>query len=185
MPTATELRVGVEALTEHAARRLNPLWARFSTADAARDALERVLPELVRLYGTAATTYTADWYDATRYEQGVRGTYQAHMVNVTDEGADILARWGVDPLYAAQPNVAAARVLIAGGLQRRIANASRDTITESSYADPECRGWMRVGYGACDFCSMLIGRGAVYTEQTADFLTHDHCRCSAVPAWSL
>jgi hypothetical protein len=30
---------------------------------------------------------------------------------------------------------------------------------------------------------MLIARGAVYTEVTADFASHDHCNCSAVPAF--
>jgi hypothetical protein len=30
---------------------------------------------------------------------------------------------------------------------------------------------------------MLIGRGAVYSEATADFAAHDHCKCSAVPAF--
>jgi hypothetical protein len=30
---------------------------------------------------------------------------------------------------------------------------------------------------------MLIGRGAVYSEATADFQSHDHCNCQAEPAW--
>jgi hypothetical protein len=30
---------------------------------------------------------------------------------------------------------------------------------------------------------MLIGRGAVYSEAGADFASHDHCNCSAVPAF--
>jgi hypothetical protein len=54
-------------------------------------------------------------------------------------------------------------------MQRRIANFSRDTITGSSIADPKAQGWERVGNGECAFCSMLIGRGAVYSEASADF----------------
>jgi hypothetical protein len=54
----------------------------------------------------------------------------------------------------------------------------------SSIADPKARGWMRVGSGRCDFCRMLIGRGAVYTESTVDFHAHDHCGCGATPAWA-
>jgi hypothetical protein len=30
---------------------------------------------------------------------------------------------------------------------------------------------------------MLLGRGAVYTEASADFEAHDHCNCGAAPAW--
>ena len=55
--------------------------------------------------------------------------------------------------------------------------------TVSSTTDPKARGWQRVGVGECDFCSMLIGRGAVYSEATADFLSHDHCHCYAEPAF--
>lgn len=72
--------------------------------------------------------------------------------------------------------------LIGGGLQRTIANQHRGTVTASSIADPKARGWRRVGSGvSCDFCQMLLGRGAVYIEETADFATHDHCNCSAEP----
>jgi hypothetical protein len=68
-------------------------------------------------------------------------------------------------------------------MQRRIANVSRYTVAESSVADPGATGWQRVGAGSCAFCRMLIGRGAVYTEAGADFASHDHCNCSAVPAF--
>ncbi|HEY5420361.1 MAG TPA: hypothetical protein VIL10_06475, partial [Marmoricola sp.] len=102
---------------------------------------------------------------------------------VGESGADVLARWGVAPLFAAEPDWASARVLIAGGLQRRIANASRLTVTRSAVEDRAARGWQRVGVGGCDFCAMLLGRGAVYSEESADFEAHDHCRCLAEPAF--
>jgi hypothetical protein len=70
-------------------------------------------------------------------------------------------------------------------MQRRIANFSRQTVMGSSVADPKARGWQRVGAGECKtgFCDMLIGRGAVYSEASADFAAHDHCKCSAAPAF--
>src|SRR5690606_3304621 len=74
--------------------------------------------------------------------------------------------------------------LVAGGVSRIIADADRGSITRSSIEDPASDGWQRQGAGSCAFCAMLIGRGAVYSEATADFASHDHCRCSAVPAWS-
>jgi hypothetical protein len=30
---------------------------------------------------------------------------------------------------------------------------------------------------------MLLGRGGVYTEATADFESHDHCGCWSEPDW--
>jgi hypothetical protein len=90
---------------------------------------------------------------------------------------------GRQPLYQAEPDFPTTLVKVAGGLQRIIANADRQTIQASSIADPGARGWAREGSGNCDFCAMLIGRGAVYTEATADFDSHDHCGCIAVPAF--
>jgi hypothetical protein len=37
---------------------------------------------------------------------------------------------------------------------------------------------------ACDFCSMLADRGAVYGEASAEFEAHDHCSCSAQPVYA-
>lgn len=173
----------VEGLASLAGQDLTGVWARFSTAQAARDQLQAILPTLVRLYGQAAATYAADWYAADRYDQQIVGAFTPTPVDVTEQGADVLARWGVAPLFGDEPDLAAARALITGGLQRRIANASRDTIAAATVADPQARGWQRIGNGSCGFCRMLIDRGAVYSEATATFPSHDHCRCSAVPAW--
>lgn len=45
--------------------------------------------------------------------------------------------------------------------------------------------WKRVlSANPCAFCRMLAGRGAVYSEGTASFLSHDHCSCTAEPEFS-
>jgi hypothetical protein len=143
-----------------------------------------VLPALVATYGDAAGTLAADYYDDLRERQGAGRRFAAIVADLpNDGGTDELARWGVSPLFAAEPDWTSAKTLVAGGLQRRIANVSRLTITQSSVQDPAARGWQRVGAGGCDFCSMLIGRGAVYTEASADFDSHDHCNCQAEPAF--
>jgi hypothetical protein len=184
VPTAATLRRGIASLSTLAAADLAPLWRSVDTPDGARDALRDVLPNLVATYGTAAATVAADWYDELRDERSVRGSFRAIPFEVSDMGAAALAGFGVSPLYQAAPDWAAARVLIEGGLQRRIANASRLTVTTSSVADRQARGWQRVGDGAsCAFCSMLLGRGAVYSEASADFEAHDHCNCAAEPAF--
>jgi hypothetical protein len=184
VPSTTDLSEAVEGLAVLAARELRVVWARVDTADLARQALRDLLPALIQTYGLAAATLAADWYDDYRLQSEVAGSFSANPSAVTDSGAEALAGWGVSPLYQASPDWLAAEVLVAGGLQRRIANASRQTVVESSLADPAAIGWQRIGQGtSCAFCQMLIARGAVYSEATADFASHDHCNCAAAPAW--
>lgn len=76
-------------------------------------------------------------------------------------------------------------VASSGAATRLVLDAGRTTILQSVVADDRARGWRRVTSGrACEFCSMLAGRDAVYTEATADFASHDHCSCSAEPAFT-
>ena len=180
-----DLRDGVNGLTTLANRDLHALWKQVSTAVEAREALKDVLPSLIETYGLAAGTLAADWYDAQREKLGIGGRFRAFPADIKDSGAEALAGWGVDPLFKAEPDWAAAQTLVAGGLQRRIANFSRLTVSGSAVADPKAHGWQRVGSGECEFCAMLIGRGAVYSEASADFASHDHCNCSAVPAFDV
>lgn len=184
MPSTLELREGVNGLALIATADLDALWREVATAEQAREALQDVLPALVAAYGAGAATFAADWYDESRDEAGAHGRFRAVPADVGDTGAEVLARWGVGPLFAAEPDWAAARTLVAGGLQRRIADQARATVTGSSLLDPAAVGWRRVGDGdSCSFCSMLLGRGAVYTSQTVKFRSHDHCGCSAAPEW--
>lgn len=184
MPSAGELRIGLAGLAAIAAGDLHNLWATVSTADQARDALVATLPPLTDKYATASAALAADWYDNVRAQNNIDGRFHAITADLGDLGADILARWGVSPLYQAEPDWAAAQSLIDGGLQLRIADAARNTITFSSIRDPQAVGWQRVATAnGCAFCRMLAARGAVYSESTVDFAAHDHCFCVAAPAF--
>lgn len=160
------------------------LFRQFNAPGPLRDALMDLLPQLYDIYGSAAATLSADWYDEVRETDGVRGRFTAIPAELkADPGTSALVGWGTAPVFQPEPDFAAAQSLVEGGLQRRIADVSRETITASSIADPASDGWMRVGSGECPFCDMLIGRGAVYSEAGADFASHDHCQCTATPAW--
>ena len=128
----------------------------------------------------------ADWYDELRDAERVRGRFRAVPAAEVDvKRWESLAGWGIGPLFGAEPDRAAALTLLEGGLQRTVADRHRLTIVENAVRDPEAAGWTRHGSGSsCDFCIMLIDRGNVYTEASADFVAHDHCNCSAAPAWS-
>lgn len=179
MPTPTQLRRDVATLSALAADDLAGLWREVETANAVEAALRDVLPALVAEYGAAAATVAADWYDDVREERAIRGRFTAIPAAIEQTGTQALVGWALTEAT----DMASFQSLILGGTQRRIANFSRLTVSRSSIEDPQARGWMRVGTPRCDFCAMLIGRGAVYTEATADFEAHDHCNCAAAPAW--
>jgi hypothetical protein len=72
-----------------------------------------------------------------------------------------------------------------GAAMRIALNGGRDTLLDTIRSDPRARGYERVTSGnACDFCSMLADRGAVYGEASAEFEAHDHCSCSAQPVYA-
>lgn len=180
MSTPTRLRNDVRSLTTLAERDLAKLWQQVTTAAAAQQALNDVLPVLIETYGMAAAALAADWYDEARIKAGVGGSFRAFPIELPASGAYELSGWAL----STAKNLDTAPALVAGGLQRRIANAARYTVAGSSVADPRARGWRRVGDGSsCPFCSMLLSRGAVYTEATAQFKSHDHCGCTAAPAF--
>lgn len=183
MPTPTDLRSAVADLNAVAADDLRGLWRQITNADQAREALEDVLPLLVRTYGLAAATVAADWYDDLRDDLNVDRRFSAIVAEIDDQGADVLARWGISPLFQETPDWAAARSLVEGGLQRRITNGARQTIVDSSLQDPQAQGWQRIAFGGCSFCQMVASRGVVFTEASADFASHDNCGCHAVPAF--
>lgn len=181
MPTTLDLRRGVASLSRLAAADLAVAWRDAESPQQAEAFLRDTLPSLVDLYGAAAATFAADWYDDLRDEREIPGRFTAIPADIGETGTQALVGWAL----AEATDLSAFRTLIEGGTQRRIANFARATVTGSAIADPRADGWQRVGDGdSCAFCRMLIGRGAVYSEAGADFASHDKCGCSAVPAFN-
>lgn len=177
MTTPTRLRSDIRALTTLAERDLDALWKLVNSFAAADRALNDVLPTLIEVYGQSAAAIASDWYDEARLKAGVGGSFRAFPMELPDPGVAKLTGWALSEGRSLET----ARSLVRGGIQKRIANAARGTVMRSSVSDPKAAGWMRVGAGACSFCRMLIGRGAVYTEATVNFGSHDHCNCQAAP----
>lgn len=156
------------------------LWRSMDDARGAKEALFDMLPEIVAAYHGAAAAAAADFYDEVRAASEARSTFTPILLDPPDLGTDELVKWAL----GAAKDGTTFQSLIAGGVTKRISNGARDVVTRSSIADPSAKGWMRVGGGGCDFCAMLIGRGAVYSESSVDFASHDHCRCGAAPAFN-
>jgi len=188
MSTASEARQALIDLATLTRRELFEIWqalAGIEDAAVLRDALMEIIPALGDEYGAAAAALAADWYDDLRAEAGVAGRFLAEPVALPDRGRyESLVRWGVSPLFAAEPDRAASLTLIEGGLQRTVADQHRLTVVENTKRDSQAKGWRRVGVGgSCGFCRMLIDRGHVFTEESVTFRSHDHCNCAASPTW--
>lgn len=174
------LRTETADLVRLADRDLTRLWRMVAAGAAADEALRDLLPAIVEQYGAAGAALAAEWYDEQRAKAGVARAFTAVPVEASDRGTQALIGWAL----TTAADDAGLQALILGGTQRRIADHVRGTITASSVADPSARGWRRVGDGdSCPFCAMLLGRGAVYSEATAAFESHDNCGCSAAPDW--
>lgn len=176
-------------------RDLRRLWPLLRVSD-----LDRTFPALLSSTSTLverdrrrASGLAASYLRGSRLASGVAG--QATVVLADPLPADQLAA----SLHAT--SVAAVRrgfgngltdaaamdnafVMTAGSVGRLVLDAGRATVMRSVTRDLRGKGWERVASGAaCRFCLMLAGRGSVYTEESVDFRSHDHCACSAQPVY--
>lgn len=178
---ANSLRSETDALVRLADRDLARLWTLVASGASAETALRDLLPAIVTEYGAAGGVMAAEWYDQQREKVAAKGLFTAVPIDADDRGTQSLIGWA---LNTATDDTSLA-TLVSGGVQRRIADHVRYTVAGNSITDRAAKGWQRIGDGhSCEFCSMLLGRGAVYSEATADFSSHDHCGCSAAPAWA-
>lgn len=155
---------------------------RNASPEAARDALLEVAPAIADRHGRVIAAGSAEWYEQVRRSQ-VGGAFAASMASLP--AADVIRQ---NVRYAAGALFVDHRVSpfesLTGSLTRHVMDVSRNTIRENTVRDTRSAGWQRlVELNGCDFCKMLGARGAVYKRRTADFASHDNCRCRAVPSW--
>lgn len=129
-----------------------------------RDRLLEAFPEVIAPYVTASGELSAAWYEDLRAGM-VGGSYAASVTTqVAPERVDALVRYSLKPLF--QGSSSTVLNLLAGGTQRIIANAARDTIIGNVMGDRVRVGYARIPrVGCCAFCSMLASRGAVYNSR--------------------
>lgn len=180
LPSLPKVTAGLLA---HASDDLANVWRGAKTVGSAERVLFATIPVLAERYGSAASVMAAEWYDANRASLSVPGRFRSTPAQLGDLGINPLVGWATQPLLGDSPDWAGAQTRLEGGFMRRISDVARNTVMGSSLRDPQSHGWQRVGAGGCDFCLMLISRGAVYSKQGSTFASHDHCHCSAVPAF--
>lgn len=188
MATAVDvarMKAANKGIVTLATRDLSAFWATLNLTkpEAARDALLRFLPTLTDAYGDVAASVAADWYDDLREAAGVRSGYSVALAENTPHAAvRQRTRFGATHLFTDTPDQTLA--FLTSAVSKYVLAPGWDTIQENSIRDPAASGWHReVRAGACKFCRMLAGRGAVYKKATAHFAAHDNCNCVALPSW--
>lgn len=183
-----QAQIGVRRLVE---RDLNRMWARVwsSFPDGptkpynVRDAFLQSVPNLVNRYGEDAAAVAADWYEIQRDREGVGGSFRAVIApSPYQDATEGMVRRTAGALWT--PNPEAMLVGLRAATGKYVLAASRATVQRNVSRDPASSGWQRVVRpGACEFCRLLHGRGAVYRESTVHFAAHGDCNCAAAPSW--
>lgn len=170
---------------EHAEASLRGVFQSLDLAnpEQARARLLREVPRLVDGFGEMGSGLAADWYDEARFQAMVDREFRAIMAeSFPDEYVNQRLRYGAGHLFTDTPEAMLPWLLDA--MQEYVLWPGRETLRRSAVADPSAIGWRRVtSRGACDFCVMLAGRGAVYKESTVNFQSHGSCNCGVEPVW--
>ncbi|WP_341945659.1 hypothetical protein [Microbacterium sp. LWH11-1.2] len=142
------------------------------------------VPGVVDYYAEASAALAADFYEGSRADAGVTGSYTADAI-VLDRTVKIRRAvvWAADPLDSGDLEAAILRLQTV--VRSEVNRPYRDTILANRKRDPAASGWRRIARGAgCGLCRMLADRGAVYRESTAWFAAHPDCNCTCEPVFS-
>jgi hypothetical protein len=177
------------ALRAAALRDFTTLWPLWHGDEVSFRRLVEATVPLVRANRQLSATVATSYYEAFRIAEGAAGraTPRPALPLSEDRFEGALYVTGAeqtrDALLAGQTSASAmqtAKVRMTGAVGRNILRGGAETIVLSAADDREARGWARVTSGRpCAFCAMLAGRGAVYSADSVDFKSHDHCSCSA------
>lgn len=174
-------------------RQLAGIWPSFDITDidGTWPAVQEALTALIWLRHSQSSRLSAAYYQTARRAAGIGATDSIVLaapppLEQIDRSLTFVGPVGAKMLLASGRKDAAQQtfVKVSGSVGRLVLNGGRDTLLQSAQADTRRVGWERVtGGNACEFCSMLADRGAVYSEDSGDFEAHDHCSCSAEPVF--
>lgn len=175
MPTPAERQRAFVGLATLSRRELVALWRKLNLGDPERlrEPVAQIIADIVDRYGAAAASLAADLYDENRNDSGAPGSFRALTAPpVPAERTESLARWGLGPLFSANPDGAKALSLLGGGLQRIVLDQGRETTALSVSQDPAGPTYARhASANACTFCRLLATRSATYrTAESAEYV---------------
>jgi len=170
------VRAQLAVVTDAAAQEL----AAFNSPDSMVRALRLIVPA----YYDAAGSLAVAWYDERRDEARPSSVYTPTIIG--DPTTDWIEREAAEfakTLDGIEDEVRRMSDEIATLAAKEVARGFRDSIIGNTRQDVDSIGWSRVARpGACKFCAMLAGKGAVYrSESTAIFAAHGNCNCATRP----
>lgn len=187
-----QAQLGVRAAT---VRDFAALWAAFDiTVEEDFSSLANATVTLVAGRHRDSATVAGRYFGAYRTAEGIRGDAPVRLAEriapsrvvrslAATGRAGVLRSIGkgFSPQAARQNGL----VRASGAMGRLALDGGRQTIVDSTNTDRRAVGWNRVTDASpCAFCAMVASRGPVYrSERSADFESHDHCGCSAEPAY--
>jgi hypothetical protein len=173
------------------------LWPLFTGDEASFRRLVEAAVVLVRAHQQTSSALSSAYFQAFRTAEDPGGHAEPRLADsMTPDTEDRLigslyetGQFSVQRSLAAgktpQAAMDTAFTNTSGTVTRNVLNGGRGTLLRSTGGDSKAKGWSRVTSGKpCAFCAMLSSRGPVYfTEETADFRSHDHCTCMAEPGY--
>lgn len=143
------------------------------------------MPVIAETYSGAAEILAIDYYDNSRaLAPNLRSNYSAEIGRYS-AAAEINSAIGYSVARltkeAPQSNVLG---MLAGSMQRAVANADRETISFNIVQDPDGTVYERIPQS--DACAFCLTMAAVAEVQTENYFTkyHDYCRCVTMPVFS-
>lgn len=184
MLTASDSKAALQLVTSAAVTAATMALSRLTgSPEEQRAVLLEAVPGVISYYSDGSSALAADYYDDERERAAPPKLYVAEPV-ILDRVVKIRSAiaWASDPLFGDDRDTATSR--LAEVVQLETARPFRDTILTNRRRDPSAVGWRRVTNGGCKFCVMLAAKGAIFSDETARFAAHTHCKCSAQPVFS-
>lgn len=174
------------------ARALLAAFPHLNLSDSRSIALFTKLVEaVVAKYAAASATLSVRSYTAARKAADVPGAFTPIPADVpTADDVQAAVEWAVRSQIVPEPDLSALERDVTLSAQKLVQDTGRSTIIDNVQRDRQASAWYRQTEparsktGVCAFCAMLASRGAVYTEQTADFAAHPGCQCHAEPVFA-
>lgn len=146
---------------------------------------------IVQQYGKASAAGALAYYQKERRLAGIAGRAGLSLAPSPAESViESAVSWATTDLYGpvTADTTATALQRLDESVSQLVLDQSRDTLINAVQQDKAAKGWVRVTEpGACSFCTMLAlrgGAGMLYSKRSADFSSHDNCRCHAEPVFT-
>lgn len=179
----TAFRAAGDQLGAVVAAELEAIWGHLDLSDgrAVSHDLQLILPDLVAEYGDISATLAADYFDEVTADYGLRAHAATLAPPAPPEQTKAVTRWGLGPLFSAEPQFLAALAMIQEGMHRLVLQAGRDTIDTNTRRTKLVYARIPSGREPCAFCLVLASRGAVYGSREAAGGDKYHTKCRCVP----